>query len=574
MILALSLGVIMCSSCADTHVDNSKTSDIPEVSDPEVSSPKVTDTEVTNSEATGFVHASGRLVLDGEGNPLEIRGMAMGNSVWQNPEMPNLNHHTEESFKELSELGFNSMRFYINYGLFESDSNPYEYKESGFEWLDKNIEWAKKYGIGLILNMHYPQGGYQSGGDGLALWQDVENQNRLVALWKEIASRYADEPTIWGYSLLNEPYAPMIDGSVEETAKVYHGIINRIASAIREVSPNQMIVVERLINIVDLETGDSNYWSRIPADVAYPLLEDDNVLYEFHNYNPHAFTHQDSDWAGTLGKTMAYSPEILISGEVESWWVNCIHSKRISTDGEWEFHKTDLGTIGENHNIAFAAVNSPRAGENGVTYFDDITVYEVSPDGEERALHTYDFNDNDHDFSFWSADGSGKKSRNLSEGRDGSPCLEVSGTLADFTSTSSYFAMREGYSYYVTGYIKNEGAGSPVIRLDFGRASKLLYFDIDYLESTLLENIEFSEKNNVPLYLGEFGVISAGFIEGRNGTQWIADMISLCRKYNIGFNYHTYHEGSFGLYQNGDQHLPAMRNDALADLFKEILALY
>lgn len=559
-ILALSLGVFMCSSCADGAVDNDEP-DTPEASNPGAADP----------EATGFVHTSGRLVLDGEGNQLEIRGMAMGNSVWQNPETPNLNHHTEESFKELSELGFNSMRFYINYGLFESDDNPYEYKESGFEWLDQNIEWAKKYGIGLIFNMHHPQGGYQSGGDGLALWQDVENQNRLVALWKEIASRYADEPTVWGYSLLNEPYAPMVNGSLEETAKVYHALIERISGAIREVSPNQMLVVERLINVVDLETGDSNYWSRIPADIAYPLLDDDNVLYEFHNYNPHAFTHQDSDWAGTLGKTMTYSPDVLMSSEVESWWVDCIRSKLQSTDGEWEFHKTELGTIGEEYNMAYAAINSPRTGEAGVTYFDDITVYEVSPEGEERVLHHYDFNTTDYGFSSWSSDGSGEKSIHPSAGRDGTACLMVSGSLADFTSSAPHFIMREGYSYYVTGYIKNEGEGSPVLRLDFGKASKLEYFDINYLESTLLENVEFSEKNNVPLYMGEFGVISAGFIEGRNGTQWISDMISLCRKYNIGFNYHTYHEGSFGLYQNWDQELPDLRNDALADLFKEIL---
>ena len=71
--------------------------------------------------------------------------MAFGNNVWSNPSYPPENlHHTEESYKELADMGFNSVRFYINYGLFESDSNPYTYNEKGFEWLDKNISQAKK----------------------------------------------------------------------------------------------------------------------------------------------------------------------------------------------------------------------------------------------------------------------------------------------------------------------------------------------------------------------------------------------------------------------------------------------
>ena len=63
-----------------------------------------------------------------------------------------------------------------------------------------SIAWAKKYNVRLILNMHVPQGGYQSQGDGLALWQNLNNQNRLIALWTEIARRYANEDAIIGYN--------------------------------------------------------------------------------------------------------------------------------------------------------------------------------------------------------------------------------------------------------------------------------------------------------------------------------------------------------------------------------------
>ena len=64
--------------------------------------------------------------------------------------------------------------------------------------------------------MHCPQGGYQSQGNGAALWTDPENQRRLVKLWGEIARRYADEPAIQGDGLINEPVVPEL-GSAAET---------------------------------------------------------------------------------------------------------------------------------------------------------------------------------------------------------------------------------------------------------------------------------------------------------------------------------------------------------------------
>ena len=111
--------------------------------------------------ADDFVHAEGSRIIGTDGKELHIQGMALGNSVWGNPSLPDTSHHNEKTYKELSKMGFNSVRFYINYGLFEDDKKPYKYKKSGFEWLDKNIKLAKKYGMGIIINMHCPQGGYQ-----------------------------------------------------------------------------------------------------------------------------------------------------------------------------------------------------------------------------------------------------------------------------------------------------------------------------------------------------------------------------------------------------------------------------
>ena len=167
--------------------------------------------------------------------------------------------HTADTYVELAEMGLNHVRFCFNYHLFEDDSDPYTYKEDGFEVIDRNLEWAKAAGIDLILQLKWPQGGYQMetdvmapdsygiGNGGKSLWMDMdsngnvlntenykENQARIVALWTEIARRYEDEPAIIGYNLINEPVVPQKD-TPEATVAQIRDLMQRIADGIRTV---------------------------------------------------------------------------------------------------------------------------------------------------------------------------------------------------------------------------------------------------------------------------------------------------------------------------------------------------
>ena len=80
---------------------------------------------------TGFIRTQGKLLVDEDGKQYIIKGMAFGNEVWSNPSAPSTLHHNAESYQELAEMGFDSVRFYLNYGMFESDSDPYTYREIG-----------------------------------------------------------------------------------------------------------------------------------------------------------------------------------------------------------------------------------------------------------------------------------------------------------------------------------------------------------------------------------------------------------------------------------------------------------
>jgi endoglucanase len=115
-----------------------------------------------------------------DGKNAMLRGMAVGNNVWSANEA-NLAINDSADYIKLKSLGFNSVRFYLSYKFFENDAAPYSYKQNGWNFLNRNLEWARANGIKLVLNMHVPQGGFQSNGEGAALWDVEENQKRLIA---------------------------------------------------------------------------------------------------------------------------------------------------------------------------------------------------------------------------------------------------------------------------------------------------------------------------------------------------------------------------------------------------------
>lgn len=513
--------------------------------------------------ATKFVYAQGTKLYAPSGEEYLIRGIAFGNEIWGNPQNPPTVHHDESSYAEIAQLGFNSVRFYLNYGLFEDDSNPYVYKQSGFDWLDKNIAWAKKYGIKLVLNMHYPQGGYQSQGNGMALWTDIENQNRLIALWKEIAKRYADEEYILGYGLINEPVVPKLE-SDEKTVGQVQSLMQRITDAIREVDKNHLVIVERMCACKD-ESGNSAW---VPGEF---LVDGENIVYEFHAYSPHEFTHQDMEWAGTGGE-IAYYPSDKMQADYISYWQGCTHSEYKYSEGIWNYFESEKVTKTDDYNVGSVTFLAANIGAGNTVYLDDVTITEYDKNG--NVLNTFEYEMDKEQcaqMGFWAQDGNGSYGYTADMGRSGAGCIYISGTTSDANASGLRFEMKEGLCYTISGWVNYNNASSTnrvMPRIDYALAENIMYLDKEYLEYVLLEAMEFYNSNNVPVYLGEFGTCVRSF-QGRGGEQWVKDMLELLEEHSINYNYHTYHEPSFGLHTNSGKITENTRNEALADIFRE-----
>ena len=179
----------------------------------------------------------------------------------------------EEDAKYLHEIGMNVIRLPFNYRILEDDTKPYTYKEEGFVKIDRVIHICQKYSLYVMLDLHAAQGCQNTDWHAdcmtgkTKLFDDLEDQNRVIALWRAIATRYSDCETIAAYDLLNEP-----NTENDRQTAVLDNLYEKIIRAIREVDKAHMIVV------------NANHYNRDFEGFRAPY--DRNLIFAIHHYAP------------------------------------------------------------------------------------------------------------------------------------------------------------------------------------------------------------------------------------------------------------------------------------------------
>jgi endoglucanase len=502
---------------------------------------------VRSQPTAAVVRVDGARILAPDGQPLELRGMSFGNRVWLNDRMPRT-HHDERDYARLAALGMNAVRFYFHHRTLEDEATPGQWLADGWQWFDDNIAWAKKHGVYLILNQHVPAGGFQSNGDGMALWRDPAMQARFIAIWRAIAERYAKEPTIAGYGILNEP-------TVETDIGQWKALAERTIASIREVDPNHAVFVER-VNAIGKDYSEN-------ADRNFVRVSEPNTIYEFHFYKPFHFTHQSAPWVDFAAEKQRYPDEKV--AEVE-WFLTDFGSATFGSprlpagDSAWKYYEgkpfeiTDPTLV-----MGKPALTCSRVGA-GKAHFDDLVLERLdSQQKPVEVLYRVDL-DTARGWFFWQKSGNGARALEQ-KGHGDDSALSITGTSDDANLGADFLRFRTspGHTYRLSGWMKGERIPEQAdckIRLDFMRSRVPVHArGRAFLEQELDAYVAWGKREGVPLYLGEFGVIRHGFEDGRGGERWVADMLDLLLERKIGFTYHDYHEEHFGLFL-GEGSLP------------------
>ena len=158
------------------------------------------------------------------------------------------NYITREDIAYIKQTGMNSIRLPFHYKLFtDEDYMGLKSNQDGFARVDSIIKWCKAEGLYVILDMHDAPGGQT--GDNIDdsygypwLFESETSKQLFSEIWKKIADRYKNEPTVLGYDLLNEPIATYFTNK-EEINKLLVPVYKRGVEAIRSVDPNHIILL-------------------------------------------------------------------------------------------------------------------------------------------------------------------------------------------------------------------------------------------------------------------------------------------------------------------------------------------
>ncbi|CAI4064339.1 hypothetical protein N7582_002679 [Saccharomyces uvarum] len=126
--------------------------------------------------------------------------------------------YKEEDFAKIASQGFNMVRIPVGYWAFTTLSHdPYVTGEQEY-FLDKAVDWARKYGLKVWIDLHGAAGS-QNGFDNSGLrdsykFLDEEYLSATMKALTYILSKYSTDiylDTVIGIELLNEPLGPVFD---------------------------------------------------------------------------------------------------------------------------------------------------------------------------------------------------------------------------------------------------------------------------------------------------------------------------------------------------------------------------
>ncbi|MDQ2092283.1 glycoside hydrolase family 5 protein [Marimonas arenosa] len=539
-----------------------------------------------------FVRAQGRhLVRNGE--PIRFKSVSFSNYYSYRLgeagfDLEKSKHHSEIDFERVRDLGFNSIRFAFNGNWYRSNPDAF------WRWLDQNVGWAEKHGLLLTLDLHVPIGGFwldpTDDKVDFGIWNDEYTRAQNVELWRLIAKRYRNETAVGAYELLNE--AVTQDASGDQ----WRELASDLVKAIREVDPNHLLIVGALY-------GTNRRYSEMNADSQF-LVDDPNVMYDFHFYEPIAFTHQSASWLERPISDGGIYPDDetpIPTGKEVLLPDSGIGSQNVAEGSSgWAKYDSGWAELRDPEAIAGLPVVTMRFGARGSVDFDDLNVFEFDTKrGIARKLLSAPLSES----SIWQWWGWGNVdtaarqpvfTRSETDGANDRYSLRIEGiTTHDeylgWSSDSLWFQAVPGNLYKITGYMKGKDVSYPVsdgepqefvgLELSFygnpkGEDSEGFVFrNHEYLEAQFLKRYRFGIENDVPMSVMEFGTIGRTFeIAGKGGGNWVRDLLGIFSKYETSFSLWNYHGSSMGVYRSGMGSEPAEPNEELIEILQKNLS--
>lgn len=174
----------------------------------------------------------------------------------------------ERHFELAAKAGFDHVRLPVRFSAYAGAQAPFTLDEAFLAKVDWAIDQALAHDLSIIVDLHHY----------VELMDDPDAHHaRAVAIWQQVAERYAKRPPSVLFELVNEPCKKLDPTKNNQLAR-------DLITAIRRTNPTRTLIV------------DSYFWAAADQLSRLDLPADPNIAVSFHMYQPILFTHQGADW--------------------------------------------------------------------------------------------------------------------------------------------------------------------------------------------------------------------------------------------------------------------------------------
>ena len=207
------------------------------------------------------------------------------------------NFITEADFEKIAALGFDHVRIPIDYNVIQNPDGTM--RPDGLGRIDAALELCDKYGLKAVLDLHKTPGySFDAGEKEAGFFESESYQERFYWIWETLAEWFAGMSDRVAFELLNEV-------TEARFLPAWKHISRECVRRIRFFAPDTIILL-----------GSYNWNSaRTVPELDAPY--DDKMVYNFHFYEPHVFTHQGAYWMPELQNTRCSYADC---GASEQWF--------------------------------------------------------------------------------------------------------------------------------------------------------------------------------------------------------------------------------------------------------------
>lgn len=208
-------------------------------------------------------------------------------------------------FSIVADAGFGHVRVPIKFSAYADEQAPWlipdgidpsvPYGDNLWDRIDWVIAQAEANGLYVIIDFHH----YDEIHEDLSAHRD-----RFLAIWDQIATRYADAGPLVIFEVLNEP-----NGVFDDNPAELNSLLADAVALIRQTNPTRPVMIG---------PGRFNGISAL-GDLVVP--DDPNIIVSVHFYDPFPFTHQGASWLNPVPPApVSWDPnEVGIGAGWQSW---------------------------------------------------------------------------------------------------------------------------------------------------------------------------------------------------------------------------------------------------------------